>query len=318
LKRIRYWPSRRGTEPGAAEFDYCDPSYSAAFDQREFQIVASASARLTAVLIAFAASSAVPFAASKAQSITAEVPNSDPTFDSAFADLPPVPADPKLAVDPSVIAEVAPARPPSAAAARVIDWVVASHDNGDLPFAVIDKDDARLLVFDPVGQLLGDAPVLVGVTRGDDSAPGVGDRELQDIPVAERTTPAGRFVAKFGPAAGHKEDVIWVDFRDAISLHPVITTKPKERRLARLQSATPTDNRITFGCINVGHEFYSKIVEPAFLPAGAIVYILPETRSLHDVFAGISADDPGAPPRFDAVFASYQVGENEAAVVAPQ
>lgn len=269
--------------------------------------------RVTSVLVAFAAFQAVPFSASWAQSATSDLPNSDSEFASAFSDFRAIVADVAPADPLSAMPETAPFDPPSAAATRVIEWVLGARDNGDLPFVVIDKDSAQLWVFDPAGQPLGDAPVLVGVTRGDDSAPGVGDRELQDIPVAERTTPAGRFLAKFGPAAGHEEDVIWVDFPDAISLHPVITTKPKERRLARLQSPTPTDNRITFGCINVGHEFYGKIIEPAFRPAGAIVYILPETRSLHEVFAGVSPDDPGAPPAFDQVFSDFRSGASETA-----
>jgi hypothetical protein len=259
-------------------------------------------------LVALAAFQVAPFFPSSAQSAASEAPNSDPEFASAFSDLAAIPAD----VAPADQLPTAPPHdPPSAAAARVIDWVVASRDNGERPFAVIDKDAAVLLVFDSSGQMLGQAPVLVGITRGDDSAPGVGDRELQDIPVAERTTPAGRFVATFGPAAGHKEDVIWVDFPDAISLHVVITTKPRERRLARLHTPTPTDNRITYGCINVNADFYSKVVEPVFRPAGAIVYILPETRSLHEVFAGVSPDDPGAPPAFDAVFSGFQLGATD-------
>ena len=293
--------------------------------------MASAIARLTGVLVAFAAFQVAPFSSSRAQAVASdqsaasdqsvglEQPNSDPGFTSAFSDLAPIPPEAATTDQPPAAPDAAPIDPPSAAAARVIDWVVASRDNGDLPFVVIDKDSAQLLVFDPTGQALGEAPVLVGITKGDDSAPGVGDRELQDIPVAERTTPAGRFLATFGPAAGHKEDVIWVDFPDAISLHPVITTKPKERRLARLKSPTPTDNRITFGCINVDAGFYAKIIAPLFLPAGAIVYILPETRSLHEVFAGVSPDDPGAPPAFDAVFSGFQLGAaDDAPLVASQ
>src|SRR5580765_389332 len=100
---------------------------------------------------------------------------------------------------------------PSDAAAKVTNWVVASHDNGDLPFIVIDKDGAELFAYDASGQPLGQAPVLIGITKGDESSPGVGDRELSNIPVADRTTPAGRFVAKFGPAKGHKP-VLWVDY----------------------------------------------------------------------------------------------------------
>ena len=96
-------------------------------------------------------------------------------------------------------------------AARITNWVIATRDNGGAPFIVIDKTAARVLVFDADGQSLGSAPALLGITRGDDSVPGIGDRELRKIPVQDRTTPAGRFVARYGPAAGGSK-VLWVDY----------------------------------------------------------------------------------------------------------
>ena len=128
---------------------------------------------------------------------------------------------------------------------------------------VVDKIGAQVLAFDRSPRLVGAAPVLVGITRGDHSEPEAGDRELSDIPVSDRTTPAGRFVASFGHAAGGR-DVLWVDYPTAISLHAVITTNKKQRRLQRLNSPTPADNRITFGCINVPTVFYAKVVKPLF------------------------------------------------------
>ena len=156
------------------------------------------------------------------------------------------------------------------AAANVLtNWVIATHDNGERPFMVIDKDAAEVFVFDAAGQSMGRAPVLVGAAKGDDSVPGVGDRELSNIPLKDRTTPAGRFIAKMGPASGHKR-VLWVDYGAAISLHPVVTANKKEHRLQRLNSATPDDNRITFGCINVPTAFYHKVVAPLVKDDGGL------------------------------------------------
>jgi hypothetical protein len=186
---------------------------------------------------------------------------------------------------------------PSEGVAELTSWVVGSRDNGKLPFMVIDKVGARLFVFDAAGQQLGTAPVLIGITKGDESAPGVGDRELSNIPVEQRTTPAGRFLAKFGPAVGQHKRVLWVDYGDAISLHPVISANKKERRLQRLLSFTPDDNRITFGCINAPTSFYNKFVKPLFSEAGGVVYILPDSRPLIDVFPGIQlAGQPSGAP----------------------
>jgi hypothetical protein len=165
---------------------------------------------------------------------------------------------------------------------EVADWVIASSDNRGLPFAVVDKVAAEVFVFDAEGLLKGAAPALVGSAIGDDSTPGVGDRELSDIAPEERTTPAGRFMAAYGPSAEGK-DVLWVDYATAISMHEVINSNRAERRPQRLASSTPDDNRITFGCINVPIPFYRKVVRPAFEPGGGVVYVLPEAKSLSEV-----------------------------------
>jgi hypothetical protein len=170
---------------------------------------------------------------------------------------------------------------------EVLSWVISTHDSGDRPFMIIDKVGARVFLFDGVGVFMGTAPALLGSTVGDESAPGVGDRELTEIKPEERTTPAGRFPAQFGIARGN-EKVLWVDYAAAISLHPVVTGSRREQRIKRLKSPTPEDNRITYGCINVPRDFYAGAVAPLFLETGGIVYILPETKPLADVFAAIS------------------------------
>jgi hypothetical protein len=161
-------------------------------------------------------------------------------------------------------------------------WVIATGDSRGMPFAVIDKAAAQVLVFGADGRLQGLAPALIGSAVGDDSAPGVGDRELKDIPAKDRTTPAGRFLAAYGPAAGGKR-VLWVDYETAVSIHPLSETSVGEQRLKRLTSATPKDNRITHGCINVSPEFYEKIVQPIF-KKGGVFYVLPEEHALQVAF----------------------------------
>ena len=181
-----------------------------------------------------------------------------------------------------------PAAQPVADATVLTNWVIATRDNGDRPFMIIDKVGAELFVFDPSGEPLGQAPVLLGIAKGDESTPEVGDRELSHIPFKDRTTPAGQFIAKMGPATGHKQ-VLWVDYGSAISLHPVITSNAKEHRLRRLQSPTAGDNRITFGCINVPRDFYKKVVEPLFPDKNAtgVVYVLPDTKPVKEVFVSV-------------------------------
>lgn len=177
-----------------------------------------------------------------------------------------------------------PAAEPPQTVARMADWAVRSGDNQNLPFAIIDKGSARVFVFDGDGEMLGADAALLGLTFGDDSTPGIGDRELSDIPPEDRTTPAGRFLGGYGPAEGKREDVLWVDFATAISLHAVVTTNPEEKRVERLGSETVDDNRITFGCINVSETFYTEVVQPTFSETKGVFYILPDTRTLAEVF----------------------------------
>jgi len=177
----------------------------------------------------------------------------------------------------------------SHAARQHADWVVDSGDNHNLPFAIVDKTDARVFVFDAEGRLRGAAAALLGLARGDDTVPGIGNRPMASIRPEERTTPAGRFVAALDRNVRGKE-ILWVSYDDAISMHPVITTKPEERRAQRLATPTPLDNRISYGCINVPAKFFENVVRPAFTGTDGIVYVLPETKSAHEVFASYEVE----------------------------
>jgi hypothetical protein len=168
-------------------------------------------------------------------------------------------------------------------ARRVADWAMESGDAGGMPFIIIDKLNARVFVFDAHGQLLGAAPALLGLAKGDDTVPGIGHRKLSAMAPGERTTPAGRFVA----AIGHdfEQDVLWVDYDAGIALHRVKVFNPKDHRFARLASASLLDKRISYGCINVPVKFYDSVVMPEFTGTSGIVYILPDTKPIGAVFA---------------------------------
>jgi hypothetical protein len=169
----------------------------------------------------------------------------------------------------------------------VAAWALASNDSRNLPFMVVDKRGAKVFVFDRQGRVTGAAPALLGLANGDDSVPGIGQRRLATIRPDERTTPAGRFQG----ALGHdfEQDILWIDYDSALSLHRVIAGNPRDRRAARLASASPLDNRISYGCINVPAVFYDKVVKPAFTGTVGIVYILPEVRPIGDVFPALGA-----------------------------
>jgi hypothetical protein len=188
-------------------------------------------------------------------------------------------------------------RHPTGAAARLAAGVAASGDNGDMAFMIVDKLGAIVYAFDVDGSFLGSAPVLVGLARGDDSAPGIGSLKLSAISPDQRTTPAGRFVAQFGDSDGHGT-VLWVDYADAISLHPVMSVNAGEHRQRRIKSAAAADHRISYGCINVPATFYEHVVLASFGADGGVVYVLPDTKPMAEVF-----------PRFAAASGGYALAE---------
>lgn len=166
--------------------------------------------------------------------------------------------------------------------AAAVRRIVEVDDAQGMPFFVIDKGAAMLYAFDKDATLRAKTAVLLGSARGDHTVPGVGDLPIEQVPPAARTTPAGRFVGEPGRNARH-EDVVWVDYDAAVSMHRVITSNPRERRLERLRSPTPDDNRISYGCINVWPQFFETYVLPAYQGQRPPIYILPEVETFDAV-----------------------------------
>jgi hypothetical protein len=173
---------------------------------------------------------------------------------------------------------------------RLADWVVVSRDNQAKSFVVLDKAGAKVFLFDPQGRLQAAAPAVLGAAHGDDTVPGIGDKPLKDITLEERTTPAGRFVASVGESSSRGEDVVWVDYDAAVSMHRIIKVP---ERLQAIATPSPDDNRLSYGCINLPDAFYEQALRPAVDRTGVIVYILPESKPLEQTFA--SFHDVDAP-----------------------
>lgn len=173
---------------------------------------------------------------------------------------------------------------PSSEARQMVHGILLSRDHAGADFVIIDKKDATLYVFGANGVLRGASPVLLGSALGDDSVPDIGSRPLNQVRPEERTTPAGRFIAERGRNT-LGEDVVWVDYDAAVSMHRVRNSNPKERRLERLATPSAEDNRISYGCINIPVAFYEAIVAPTFAAQRAVVYVLPEVKPLQQVFS---------------------------------
>ena len=171
----------------------------------------------------------------------------------------------------------------SADAQGVANWIAASGDNAGSAFVIVDKKMAKVYVFDAQAQLRGASAALMGSAVGDDTAPGVGKLAIADVKPEQRTTPAGRFVAERGRNA-RGEDVVWIDYDAAVSMHRVVTQVASERRLERLASNSLQDKRISYGCINLPVAFYDEHIRPTFADQTALVYVLPEVKTVQQVF----------------------------------
>ena len=155
--------------------------------------------------------------------------------------------------------------------------VLESADHRSLPFAVIDKQAARILVFRSDGSLAGVSPALLGQTVGDQSVPGVGERTRSGrLRSADRTTPSGRYVSE----PGHNlqgEPIVWIDYANALAIHRLRPGRAAERRAQRLASMNAAEMRISAGCVVVPVAFYEAVVQPLLGHGRGVVYVMPES-----------------------------------------
>jgi hypothetical protein len=174
-------------------------------------------------------------------------------------------------------------QPASAEAIALGHWVRESRDAAGRPYAIVDKRQARLYVFDAQGRLAGATPALLGSTPGDHTVPGVGLRaQTGQVGQDERTTPAGRFEAT--PGRNLKgEHVVWADYASAFAIHRLRPGAAYEARKTRLESETSEDNRVSYGCVVVSVAFYLSVVEPVLGHTHSVVYVLPETRPVQQL-----------------------------------
>lgn len=185
------------------------------------------------------------------------------------------------------------AETPSPEALHVANWAVFTGDNKKKAIIMLDKKAARAYVFEPDGKLKASTPILLGASIRDENPPGIGDKPLAAVKPDEKVTAAGRYIAEPGiNAAG--EDVIWIDYNAALSMHRVRPLVKEERRLERLASQTIEDNRISFGCVNFPVAFYEGVLSPTVKTKGAVIYVLPETRTPQQVFGSYDVTQASA------------------------
>jgi hypothetical protein len=166
--------------------------------------------------------------------------------------------------------------------------VQSSADAGGRPWAIVDKQAARMVVFHADGTPAGSTPVLLGRTRGDHSVPGVGARtQAGRLLPGDATTPAGRHAST--PGFNHTgEAVVWVDPDTAFAIHRVRPDRSQAARLRALEDGRAAGGRrLSAGCVVVPVAFYETVVQPLLGRRRGVVYVLPENGAWQGLAAEI-------------------------------
>ncbi len=167
--------------------------------------------------------------------------------------------------------------------------ILASADHADLPFAIVDKKAALLLVYLGDGSLVGTTPVLLGRTTGDHSVPGVGERtQSGQLRSTDQTTPAGRFTSEPGYNLTG-EAIVWIDYASALAIHRLRAGPSRERRAQHLASPRPQDRRMSAGCVVVPVAFYESVVQPVLGRSRGVVYVMAEGGSTADTSTALES-----------------------------
>lgn len=177
---------------------------------------------------------------------------------------------------------VAPKAPLSEDAAYALRWVMSHSDNRGRAFAIVDKKQGLLHVFDRRGRLTGTSAALVGKATGDIDEPGVGHLEVSQLTTEQRKTPAGRYPSL--PSESRQAPLVWFDYDAGLAIHQLADDSTYVPRMTRLTSANLADRRITAGCVAVPVEFFTRVVRPVLGAHAAMVYVLPDTLSVTDLF----------------------------------
>lgn len=169
----------------------------------------------------------------------------------------------------------------------VADWQRREAPNK--PVIIVDKQGGVAYVLDASGKLVAKTPALTGKAVGDIETEAAKTKELDDLKDSDKITPAGVFQASRLVSDEYGE-VVKVTGNDKfiIAIHRTYLDTPAEMREARLASPTSTDNRVSFGCINVPASFYDNIIVNTAPSTGTFpVVILPETTNVESFFPNV-------------------------------
>lgn len=169
--------------------------------------------------------------------------------------------------------------PLSGPAAELLSWIARTGNNESRPYVVVDKQKARVWVFDAQNRPLASTPALLGLTLGDHEVTDIRTRNVATLSRDARITPAGRFVTEPGVNL-QGEDVIWMDYDAGLAMHRVRPGLAQVSRLKRLANAVASEQRVSMGCVVLPVAFYEGVIRPLLGRQAGVVYVLPEHSAL--------------------------------------
>lgn len=175
---------------------------------------------------------------------------------------------------------------------QVVRKIVDTNDHLGETFAVVNKQNGSLTIYDRNGNQIATTPALYGKKVGDTFNS-----------TSSGTTPSGKFGLSYandpatkaygGSVIDLTQNGKYIQNKAGrYSIHRTYTAFPNERREARINSPTPADNKISLGCINVPPEFYDAHFENNQF-GNMPLYVLPETPTGR---TGIFSNQPSRKP----------------------
>lgn len=175
----------------------------------------------------------------------------------------------------------------SSASRMVADYLLRKHGSAK-PFIIVDKNNGISYLFKD-GKLVSKTSTLTGAMKADlpNKFTNIQDPDWDKAPTEGKITQAGEFNGGVKVGVGYPIVVEmkrwqlpsgkWV----AQSMHQTYLGDAVENRPGRLASATPEDNRITWGCVNAPAEWMNEHIAP-MLGENITVAVLPHNNALLD------------------------------------
>lgn len=171
-------------------------------------------------------------------------------------------------------------------------------------FIVADKNKGSLYLFNQFWQSIVRLNALYGKQKWDEIPKSAWIKDIDELSDNEKVTPAGIYVLSSmynNKYLNSKALDVMEDYDDDgeaddewdIALHPVYLWIPWENRLDRLNSNTPKDNNISYGCINVLNADFDEWIYTCFGWSGGLIAIVPNnSKSLDKYIPPYTADTP--------------------------